>query len=177
MERLNILDVIKKSRKYDIALLTSFNFEISFFERSLLNKFYDNGIRRVSLFIDSKEFTKSLTEVKYSYLGKRYVVTPVEMNSTFHPKVILLLGKDKARLIVGSCNLTTSGYFINNEVVNVFDFDENNLNNLKLIQSAANFFKLILFPLDILIFSNYLLLFKALITSSVISLKAVLSFQ
>ena len=59
MERLNILDVIKKSRKYDIALLTSYNFEISFFERSILNKFYDNGIRRVSLFIDSKEFTKS----------------------------------------------------------------------------------------------------------------------
>ena len=64
MERLNILDVIKKSRKYDIALLTSFNFEISFFERSVLNKFYDNGIRRVSLFIDSKEFTKSLSDVK-----------------------------------------------------------------------------------------------------------------
>lgn len=143
MERLNILDVIKKSRKYDIALLTSYNFEISFFERSILNKFYDNGIRRVSLFIDSKEFTKSLNDINYSYLGKRYIVTPVEMNSSFHPKVILLLGKDKARLIIGSNNLTTSGYYINNEVVNVFDFDENNIDNLKLIQETAMFFRLI----------------------------------
>lgn len=140
MERMNILDVLKRSRKYDIALLTSFNFEISFFERSILNKFYDNGIRRVSLFVDSKEFVKSLNDVKYSYLGKRYVVSPVEMNSSFHPKVILMLGREKARLIVGSCNLTTSGYYINNEVVNVFDFDENNLDNLKLIQDAAYFF-------------------------------------
>ena len=84
-----------------------------------------------------------MNDINYSYLGKRYIVTPVEMNSSFHPKVILLLGKDKARLIIGSNNLTTSGYYINNEVVNVFDFDENNIDNLKLIQETAMFFRLI----------------------------------
>lgn len=146
MNRIDLLDTIKKSRKYDIALLTTFNFEIGFFERSILNKFYDNGIRKVSLFVDSKEFIKSLNDVEYSYIGKRYhigkryMVTPVEMNSSFHPKVILLLAKDKARLIVGSCNLTASGYYINNEVSNVFDFDTNNIEYLSLIQTAMNFF-------------------------------------
>ena len=43
-------------------LLTTFNFELSFFERSILNKLYDNGTRKVSVFADSKEFIKSLTE-------------------------------------------------------------------------------------------------------------------
>ena len=139
MDRINILEIIKNSRKYDVALLTTFNFEIEFFERSILNKLYDNGTRKVSVLVDSKEYIKSLEGVELSYIGKRYLVTPVEMNSSFHPKVILLLGKNKARLIVGSCNLTTSGYYIHNEISNVFDYDESNQDNLSLIQDAMNF--------------------------------------
>ena len=96
MERINILENLRKSKKYDIALLTTFNLELSFFERSILNKLYDNGTRKISIFADSKEYIKALNEIEFSYIGNRYVVTPVEMNSSFHPKVILLLGKDKA---------------------------------------------------------------------------------
>lgn len=139
MDRINILEIIRTSKKYDIALMTTFNFEIGFFERSILNKLYDNGTRKISLFVDSKDYIKALSNTELSYIGKRYIVTPVEMNSSFHPKVILLLGRNKARLIVGSCNLTTSGYYINNEISNVFDYDENNANNLALIQDAMNF--------------------------------------
>ena len=62
------------------------------------------------------------------------------MNSSFHPKVILLLGKNKARLFVGSCNLTTSGYYINNEISNMIDYDIDHSENLSLIQDAMNFF-------------------------------------
>ena len=140
MERINILENLRKSKKYDIALLTTFNLELSFFERSILNKLYDNGTRKISIFADSKEYIKALNEIEFSYIGNRYVVTPVEMNSSFHPKVILLLGKDKARLFVGSCNLTTSGYYINNEISNMIDYDIDHPNNLSLIQDAMSFF-------------------------------------
>ena len=140
MKRINILENLRKSKKYDIALLTTFNLELSFFERSILNKLYDNGTRKISIFADSKEYIKALNEVEFSYIGNRYVVTPVEMNSSFHPKVILLLGKNKARLFVGSCNLTTSGYYINNEISNMIDYDIDHSENLSLIQDAMNFF-------------------------------------
>ena len=140
MNRINVLDILRKSKKYDVALMTTFNFEISFFERNILNKFFDNGIRKVSLFVDNKEYLKAIDETELSYIGKRYIVTPVEMNSSFHPKVILLLGKNKARLIVGSWNITTNGYFINNEVGNCFDYDENNPEHLSMIKAAMNFF-------------------------------------
>ena len=140
MNRINVLDLLRKSKKYDIALMTTFNFEISFFESNILNKFFDNGIRKVSLFVDNKEYLKAIEETELSYIGKRYIVTPVEMNSSFHPKVILLLGKNKARLIVGSWNLTTNGYFINNEVGNCFDYDENHPEYLSMIKDAMNFF-------------------------------------
>ena len=59
MDRINILDLLRKSKKYDIALMTTFNFEIAFFERNILNKLYDNGIRKVSLFVDNKEYLKA----------------------------------------------------------------------------------------------------------------------
>ena len=140
MERINVLDSLRKSKKYDVALLTTFNLELSFFERSILNKLYDNDIRKISIFADSKEYKKALEEVEFSYIGNRYMVTPIEMNSSFHPKVILLLGRNKARLFVGSCNLTTSGYYINNEISNMFDYDEEHPENLSLIQDAINFF-------------------------------------
>ncbi|MCR5307419.1 MAG: hypothetical protein K6E24_00235 [bacterium] len=143
MNRINILDELRKSKKYDIALFTTFNFEISFFERNILRKLLDNSVKKVSLFVDSNELTKSLGkmfEYGYTTIGKNYRVTPIKINSSFHPKVTLLMGKNKARLIVGSCNLTTSGYYINNEVVNVYDYDEKNKENLGLIRKAVDFF-------------------------------------
>ena len=111
----SILDYLC-GKDYKIALMTTFNFEIDFFERFILNQLYDNNIRKISLFVDAKELSKSIMKVESSYIGKRYFVTPIEMNSSFHPKVFLLLGDKKARLIVGSANLTRSGLKSNNEI-------------------------------------------------------------
>lgn len=135
----SILDYLC-GRDYKIALMTTFNFEIDFFERFVLNQLYDNNIRKISVFVDAKELNKSILKVDSSYIGKRYFVTPIEMNSSFHPKVFLLLGDKKARLIVGSANLTRSGFKSNNEIFNVFDYDDKNQSNLALINSAMRFF-------------------------------------
>lgn len=140
MERINLLELLRKSKGYDMALFTTFNFELSFFERSILNKLFDNGIFQVSLFVDGKELIKALDGVINSYIGKRYMVTPIFMNASFHPKVILLLGKTKARLFVGSGNLITSGYYNNNEIGNVFDYDIKDEKYLNVIQASMQFF-------------------------------------
>ena len=136
----SILDYLG-SKDYDTILMTTFNFDIQFFERFILNKLYDNDIRKVSLFVDAKELSKSLMDINGSSIGRKYYVTPIKMNSSFHPKVFLLLGKEKARLIVGSANITRSGFMLNNEIFNTIDYDKNNLQNLSLINSAMNFFK------------------------------------
>lgn len=135
----SILDYLC-GKDYKIVLMTTFNFEIEFFERFVLNQLYDNNIRKISLFVDAKELSKSIIKIESSYIGKRYFVTPIEMNSSFHPKVFLLLGDKKARLIVGSANLTRSGLKSNNEIFNVFDYDDKNQKNLSLINSAMKFF-------------------------------------
>lgn len=129
------------SKDYEIALMTTFNFEIDFFERVVLSRLADNNIRKISLFIDAKELTKSLMQVNSSYIGRRYNVTPINMNASFHPKVFLLLGKKKARLIVGSANLTRSGLLSNSEIYNVFDYNDQTPENLSLIIAAMDMFK------------------------------------
>ena len=104
-----ILDVFSESKNYDIALMTTFNFDISFFENKILNHLYENDVKKVSLFVDSYELNKALSEIDYTSIGKKYIVNPIEMKEAFHPKLILLLGQASAKLVVASANITVSG--------------------------------------------------------------------
>ena len=47
-----IVDEISNSKGYSIALLTTFNFEISYFERAVLNSLYDKNIKNVEIFVE-----------------------------------------------------------------------------------------------------------------------------
>jgi HKD family nuclease len=143
-KKYSILDEIANGSGYDIALMTTFNFEISFFERAVLNRLYAKEIKKISVFIDAKELTSALQEVDTlhtgSHIGRKYMVNPVRMNSSFHPKVILLLGEKKARLIVGSANIKTSGYATNNEIFNFIDYNPEHTEYLDVIVGAIDFF-------------------------------------
>ena len=141
METFDILGEISRSKQYDIALFTTFNYEIGFFEHFILNTLNNNGTKKVSVFADAKQFSAALEEVSDCSIGKRYVVNPISIDGAFHPKLVLLLSENRAKLLVSSANLTLSGYCSNSEVVNVFTFDESSPENLKLISHAIRFFE------------------------------------
>ena len=65
-----ILDEISNSKGYSIALLTTFNFEISYFERTILNSLYDKNIRNIELFVDADELEKAISESIDNNLNK-----------------------------------------------------------------------------------------------------------
>lgn len=136
-----ILDEISNSRGYSIALLTTFNFEISYFERTILSALYDKGIKKIELFVDADELEKAVSESIDNNLNKKYIANPIRINSAFHPKIVLLLGEEKAKLIVASANIKTSGYTLNNEIYNVFEYSKDNPENLNLINNAISFFE------------------------------------
>ena len=71
-----------------------------------MNMIRDNDIKMVSLFVDSNELLKSLEHVSNSSMGRKYIVHPIETKGAFHPKLVLLLGTDRARLFIGSANIT-----------------------------------------------------------------------
>ena len=136
----SLLNILQTSVGYDIAFLTTYNFDIRLFEQAILNCLFANNVRKISLYVDAEELTKSLQNISTCQIGKKYMVNPIRIGSTFHPKVILLLGNKKARLIISSANLTTSGYTTNNEVFNFIDYSEKELKYLDLIVSAIGFF-------------------------------------
>ena len=136
-----IVDEISNSKGYSIALLTTFNFEISYFERAILNALYDKNIKNIELFVDADELEKAVSESIDNNLNKKYIANPIRINSAFHPKVVLLLGVEKAKLIVSSANIKTSGYTLNNEIYNVFEYNKENQDNLNLINDAISFFE------------------------------------
>lgn len=136
-----ILDEISNSRGYSIALLTTFNFEISYFERTILSALYDKGIKKIELFVDADELEKAVSESIDNNLNKKYIANPIRINSAFHPKIVLLLGEEKAKLIVASANIKTSGYTLNNEIYNVFEYSKDNPENLNLINDVISFFE------------------------------------
>ena len=138
--RYNLIDIITKSSGYDIALMTTFNFEVDYFERAILNPLYERDVKKISVFVDSGELAQAIAETESTKLGKQYMVNPVRMNGSFHPKVFLLLGKDRAKLIVGSANLKTSGLAINNEVFNYVEYSAKEPKYLDVISAAIDFF-------------------------------------
>lgn len=54
----------------------------------------------------------------------RYLLHPVATRGVFHPKIFLLAGKSRGRLIVGSANATRPGITSNAELVGCYDFEE-----------------------------------------------------
>ena len=68
-KKYSILDELAKCSGYDMALMTTFNFEIGFFERAVLNRLFAKDVKTVSLFVDVKELTNALNEFDIAHSG------------------------------------------------------------------------------------------------------------
>lgn len=140
MDEYKIIDQLNNAKGYDIALITTFNFDVRYFDRAVVRALNNCGVKKISVFVDRDELNKAVAETPDSDIGKKYVVSPVEIHGAFHPKLILLLGKTRAKLLVMSANLTVSGYCTNHEIFNDFTYNEGSLENIGLIKSAIDFF-------------------------------------
>ena len=143
MYTINALEEIEKSRGYEFALMTTFNIDVDFFERQIVGRLTGSGVKKIALFVDSQELSKGINNTwkKALLMGNRYSVNPIRINGAFHPKVMLLMSFDSAKLIISSANYTKSSYSTNNEIFNVFEMNPDNRENLHLIQAAVNFFR------------------------------------
>ena len=140
MKKQSILKEIDSSKGYDVALFTTFNFEIDYFEQRIFPLLLKNKIRTVDIFVDAKQLNDSLKDAQSSIIGRKYHVTPIKMLSSFHPKAILLIGEKKAKIFVSSANVKTSGYEQNNEVFSSFEIEENDFSQSSILRDTIEFF-------------------------------------
>lgn len=126
--------------KFDHALLTTYSFNLRFFDEWVLPALWACEVRNVVVFVDPHQLGRALADPGSSAAGRSYhLVAAHAARRSFHSKVILLSGRDGARLSVSSANLTTDGQLRNVEVAAAFD--SNLPGHLRPIHDAAEMFR------------------------------------
>lgn len=103
---------------YHSAFLTTFSFTAQAFEDIPFSKLRAAGCRNVCVLADQSMLNLSVEEFGTPrFAGSLYHLAKVDVPGAFHPKITLLLGEKKGRLLVGSANLTALGIAGNKELV------------------------------------------------------------
>jgi hypothetical protein len=128
-------------KSYDHAVICTFTFDAPFFEDYCLDRFNSlshNG--NITVILDRGVYDKTIRGAdahKPKTANIRYLLHPVTVPGVFHPKLFLLVSKNKGRLIIGSANFTRPGITSNAELVSCYDYEaEKNESFKPLFRSA-----------------------------------------
>jgi hypothetical protein len=116
-----ILELIGDKR-YDSAFLTTYAFDFAFFETVFMRQLKANHIININLLADINQLQGSLgfTTGAAKSISRGYSIAGIESPGVFHPKILLFLGQKEAAIIIGSGNITPSGYGRNMEIWGAF---------------------------------------------------------
>lgn len=132
LQEASLFDVIgERKNRYEFSFVTTFNAYLPFYEQIILRRLVKAGCRVNTLLIDAGQFAASINDPsgKPFLAGRDYTIIPVDAKrGVFHPKILLLLGREHASLCVGSHNLTLSGFGKNRELTTVFETNPNSKN-------------------------------------------------
>jgi len=107
---------------YHSAFITTFSFGASAFEEIALPRLWSAGCRNVHVIADEVMLNQEFTEYgPPRRAGTHYHLIKEKRDGAFHPKIMLQLGRDRARLMIGSANLTAPGLSGNLELVSVIN--------------------------------------------------------
>lgn len=120
---ISLLEALQEGPGFEAALLTTFNAYLPFLEEVVLRRLRALGCHYVVTLIDSGQLAAELADRarRPRVAGRRYGLLPIKCNNAFHPKIGALVGPRIARVLVGSHNLTMSGFIQNREVTNVIE--------------------------------------------------------
>jgi hypothetical protein len=119
----SLFDDFKESG-FHSSILSTFSVDPAFYDASLQLRLRGLGCQNNLLLADASMLEQSLEAMPdaFANAGRKYLVVPVATTSCFHPKLALRYGKAKARLIVGSANVTSAGWAGNLELVSTLSW-------------------------------------------------------
>lgn len=137
VSELSLLDALANSKsRYDVSIISTFNSYLPFYEDIVFHRLRNSGCRGNALLMDSNQILSALNDTFYRprFAGKGYTLIPIEVeNRCFHPKVVLLLGKEHCSLFIGSHNQTISGFGRNRELTASFEIDRESSDTERII--------------------------------------------
>lgn len=122
---IDVLDLVgdRKLEAHSSIVLT-YGLDLLLYDGYLRRQLFTAGAANQIVFCDANCYERELAAVASSrYLGRAYSVTPVHQAAAFHPKIYLLLGAERGRMVIGSGNATLGGLTRNGELFGVFEFD------------------------------------------------------
>ena len=107
-----------RERAYHKALLLTYSFDPIFFEQVVLPDLWTGRSSDILVFGDRHEIDLSFQAAAGQLwnLGKQYLLAGADTKGTFHPKVFVRLGPKDGIVMVGSGNVTSSGWGGNQEL-------------------------------------------------------------
>lgn len=129
---------------YHSSIASSFNVDFDAYETIVLSRLRGAGCRNNLLLCDSRMVTGSLDGAFRlpRYAGRLYSVSGAageRAGGIFHPKLLVQLGRQKCRLLLGSANLTASGIGGNLEIVSEFRAVAEPSGEQQIIRQALDF--------------------------------------
>lgn len=111
---------------WDSALIMTYGADLEFYEQHLL-PLLTRSRNRV-IFSDGRQTARGLTDtnnrVQLRQVNRTYVIAPVHADTAAHAKLIMLLSEDRGLLVVGSGNLSMSGYASSGECFSSYHWSQ-----------------------------------------------------
>lgn len=107
-----------RERSYHKALLLTYSFDPIFFEQVVLPDLWAGRSSDILVLGDENQIAASTQAASGQlwHLGKQYLLAGAKHAGAFHPKVMLRLGPKDGAIMLGSGNVTSSGWGGNQEV-------------------------------------------------------------
>lgn len=124
------------------AFMTTYTFSAQAFEDVPFPKLRGAGCRNIAVLADRAMLNTSFRDFGAPrYAGALYHVAKISVDGAFHPKLTLLLGAEKGRLLIGSANLTALGLAGNKELVADVRFSADDEKYASIFGQAINYIK------------------------------------
>lgn len=106
------------------VLGTTYTLSLAFFEGLIYPEIKRTHLRRCLVLCDKLGFQRATVESSaLRAVGREYMAVCAPTRHSFHPKVWLMIGDGEAALLVGSGNLTQSGFMDNCELFDVVELE------------------------------------------------------
>jgi len=127
---------------YHAAFMTTYAFGSLAFEDISFPKLRGAGCRNITVLADRAMVNQAFSEFgPPRFAGTSYHLVKVDAPGAFHPKITMLVGETKGRLIVGSANLTALGLGGNKEQLASISYSADAPENAKFFIGALAYLR------------------------------------
>lgn len=139
---ISILDELRRGG-FEFSFATTYNAYLPFYEDVMWRHLVAAGCRANVLLMDGRQCAASLSDegARPRLAGREYTLIPARSRGAFHPKLLMLVGRERGLLFVGSHNLTVTGFGRNRELTSRLEASSDDEASLAALGEAWRFMR------------------------------------